>query len=101
VTLPKRSVADFIPHCLYFEKQSWLNEMTPTGQLSPFFDGTCHHAEMMNLVVRFISKDNKICHRLAVRILKKSLNGNALFAWILEVMTGQYQIPASYSILLA
>jgi hypothetical protein len=68
--------------------------MTPTGLLSPFFDGTCHHAEMMNVVVRFISKDNKIYYRL-----KKSFNGNALFAWIVEVMTGQcikFPRPASY-----
>jgi hypothetical protein len=81
IKLPKRSVADLIPQCLTFEVDRWLNELPANAQVTLFFDGTCHVAEMMNVVVRFISKDNKICHRLgALRMLKKSLTGNALFA---------------------
>jgi hypothetical protein len=50
---------------------------------------------MMNLVIRFISEDKKICHRLAaLKMLKQSLTGVQLFGWIVATLCGDLGIKS-------
>jgi hypothetical protein len=88
-TLPRRQVVDYVPQCLELEINSWQGEISKDGKVTIFFDGTCNVCEMMNIVIRFISRDKKICHRLAsLRLLKSSLNGEGLFVWLVATLFG-------------
>jgi hypothetical protein len=49
----------------------------------------------MNLVVRFISADKKICHRLAaLKMLKKSITGPQRFGWLIATLCGDLGIKS-------
>lgn len=91
--LPRKHVADCIPRCREMEIEKWKAEIPEETKISITFDGTCHTAEMINLIFRFISKDKIDCHRLVeLKMLSQSFTGNQLSAWLVDLTSVQFRI---------
>jgi len=89
-TLPLNEVVQFVPQIVKLEYDRVLAELKGSQSFSFTFDGTMETAEMEGVVVRFVSSNNNITHRLlSIKFLAQSMTGVEIARLLLLVLNIQ------------
>ncbi len=75
-----------------------MSELLNVQSIGVYFDGTTEVAEVMNIVIQFVSRTCKISQRvIALKVLKKLPNNAAeLTAFIVEILFSRYGYQPSH-----
>ena len=89
-------MSDLVPFILK-EEQSLIKKEIDDRHISVIFDGTTHLGEAFAVVVRFVTKEWTIEHRLVkVQLLAKSLTGNEIASELIHILSTDYNIGSNH-----
>ena len=94
----RRSMHDYVPFVLKEEENRIRSEISGR-KLSVIFDGTSRLGEALAIVLRFISDDWRVHHRIVrVQMLSKSLTGEEIASELISVLSTAYSIHRKHLI---